>query len=1048
MESVDSIVLDVLEKLPSEAPNLDYKEMPYNLKKLDVIKDVIAMLNAESAMADEKLIVFGVSDNKERKGIDKSLWHDDNEFQNCFDKIEPRPIDIRTGTVIYENKVFGYIYISPLNNEWIYEVGERITLPKIPESEKVVFYSGQAFTRQGSKNVILFSKNRQRILEKKLQFNSSNTNIIFKTDDDGFLAKFALLGECNENCAGDISALTLMTGVSKTVAIETLRKMHRENPTEILYNAGLWRMAHHFEMLTENADLLYDNHIDSFIRIAGKAFRERDAKYDLPSNKRYASEILNMGKRREYSTALCKGLAESMAILGNNADLFCNVTYNKIINELCSFERGFFSTNDWRAYASTAEWIPLFGEACPQLFLSEIERLARSNDSAFSQFLSEREQGIVEIGYGHQLSWVIANIAKDENYFSKAVSVLLQLARIKETFLDTIVGIVVPWFPQTNAPLSVRVGVFRGLIIEEDNLTWTVLMKLMPGVTTTSSPVIKPLFLKVPEPPESVTQKEYYEASLEYIGIALEMLNANVSRICDIIPVMDDVSVEIQEQILAKIQDACQALEIHEKEIVWNKLKDFTLRHRKFRDAKWSLDEERLYAVDKMADYILPDAEHAILLRLFRKDQHFLFEHTGQYLEEQNRIRNLQIHYLENVFREDGIDYLISLVKDIENSWVFGNCLSEILVDSDLLIVINSFIDSNEDLINGIVRGLKFDRVNHIALSCSDEIKVALYSKCYLSKDCFNMVSQLSEEMQRSFWQRTDVNGVEMSDIDFVCNVVRCLNDVDRTGKSITVLYSAIKGELLELPTKVVVDTLDKDLKVVDSNTLDEYYLQNLIQWLQEKKVSKESLLAIEWKYLVVLDEMEGYPPKTLWNELAINPEFFMDILCIVGGKEERDNDSETNELKVGHCYKLLFDWKKTPGTTEKGDFDEDILDKWISYVSEKSKELEIESLAFCYFGQTAFHAPKDSDGFFINHKVAGYLQDDKTGHMLSGYRTEAINSRGVYTVDPTGETEFRIEKEYLEKANEADARGFFRLANTLRDIARDYHEEGKRNQS
>ena len=47
--------------------------------------------------AENKYIIFGIVDKTHtRKGIDKSLWRDDNEWQNYFIKISPRP-EINTG---------------------------------------------------------------------------------------------------------------------------------------------------------------------------------------------------------------------------------------------------------------------------------------------------------------------------------------------------------------------------------------------------------------------------------------------------------------------------------------------------------------------------------------------------------------------------------------------------------------------------------------------------------------------------------------------------------------------------------------------------------------------------------------------------------------------------------------------------------------------------------------------------------------------------------------------------------------------------------------
>ena len=148
----------------------------------------------------------------------------------------------------------------------------------------------------------------------------------------------------------------------------------------------------------------------------------------------------------------------------------------------------------------------------------------------------------------------------------------------------------------------------------------------------------------------------------------------------------------------------------------------------------------------------------------------------------------------------------------------------------------------------------------------------------------------------------------------------------------------------------------------------------------------------------------------------------------------------------IQHCYHLLENWKRTPGIENTGKINKEDLDNWVSVVKRLSIQNGIEKQAMMYFGKAAFYAPADEDGFFIDMEVAKYMQDDKEGFILSGYHSEAINSRGVYTIDPTGEAEFKIEEQYIAKARAADEKGLFRFAGTLRKIAESYHEEGIRN--
>lgn len=140
----------------NECSWLDYKIKPYHKpKKNDFLIDVIAMLNSQEAFSQDKYILFGINNNRKIIGLDK--FPDDNEFQNMADKITPRPC-IQTGTIYYENKIIGYIFIpASESKKRIYEINNTI---KKDESNAAV---GQAFTRKGSVNQLLTQKEREEI---------------------------------------------------------------------------------------------------------------------------------------------------------------------------------------------------------------------------------------------------------------------------------------------------------------------------------------------------------------------------------------------------------------------------------------------------------------------------------------------------------------------------------------------------------------------------------------------------------------------------------------------------------------------------------------------------------------------------------------------------------------------------------------------------------------------------------------------------------------------------------------------------------------------
>ncbi len=60
----DDKVIEILQKLPSEGPCIDYKVIPYKKNQNHAfLQDVIAMLNSEQAVGKDKFIIIGVTDS-------------------------------------------------------------------------------------------------------------------------------------------------------------------------------------------------------------------------------------------------------------------------------------------------------------------------------------------------------------------------------------------------------------------------------------------------------------------------------------------------------------------------------------------------------------------------------------------------------------------------------------------------------------------------------------------------------------------------------------------------------------------------------------------------------------------------------------------------------------------------------------------------------------------------------------------------------------------------------------------------------------------------
>ena len=332
MEYDDDKVIDILQKLPSEGPCIDYKVIPYKKNQNhEFLRDVIAMLNSEVAAGKDKFIVIGVLDSpRNRIGIQLEQWRDDNEWQNLIRKITPRP-DVRTGYVVFQEKYFGYIYIPASNYEWVYEANESVISSKDdPLKEKNIIARGQAYIRIGSTNEVLMDDGRKRLLERKIHRTIPHNELIIDSPEEkAVLLSLSFVGGWSEQHEGDIDVVQKLSGLKLQDIKRILRGINEKASDTILFSRSSWKLEDHKSTLLAEANRIYDDHIDLYFEAIRSCFREIDPKYELPADQRSTAALYQKGQKKKYSKAIISGLTESLAILGNNS-----ASFSKCSNEI------------------------------------------------------------------------------------------------------------------------------------------------------------------------------------------------------------------------------------------------------------------------------------------------------------------------------------------------------------------------------------------------------------------------------------------------------------------------------------------------------------------------------------------------------------------------------------------------------------------------------------------------------------------------------------------------------------------------------------------
>ena len=132
------------------------------------------------------------------------------------------------------------------------------------------------------------------------------------------------------------------------------------------------------------------------------------------------------------------------------------------------------------------------------------------------------------------------------------------------------------------------------------------------------------------------------------------------------------------------------------------------------------------------------------------------------------------------------------------------------------------------------------------------------------------------------------------------------------------------------------------------------------------------------------------------------------------------------------------------PGVTnEKLDYD--AFKAWYDKVMVLCQESGHTEVAQSKIGNILIHTPPDTNGLWIDKRIASLLDQPENEAMRDGFRTETYNSRGFHEVDFSGQEDLELAQKYKKKASDLEDEGFLNFAETLRNLSKSYKVEAER---
>jgi hypothetical protein len=881
--------------------------------------------------------------------------------------------------------------------------------------------------------------------------------------DATYLALAVLIGAWQDKSQCDLEAITKLIGISYGEWLKKAQEILHCPDSPLSLKNGIWRVVNRAELWNLLGSRILDQNLDTFRSLAFSILKEPNPAFEMPAEERYAASI--HGKVLNCSHMLRKGIAEGLAILCTQADACGNCSQGKAEAICLLVIRELLTDADWVLWGSLNSLLPILAEAAPDEFLDAVEKAMRLTPCPFDELFSQEGNGITGGNYLTGLLWALEGLAWDEQYLVRVCVVLGELAshdpggQWANRPSNSLATILLPWLPQTLASIDKRKVALRTILNEWPDIAWNLIIQLLPGQHQTSFGSHKPSWRKtIPNNWEkSVTPQEYWQQVSSYAEIAVDVAMHDTARLAELIDHFDNLPAPASDQLVKILEsETISQLPEDQQLLLWDHLRKFINKHRRYSDAKAALPNELITRIEKVVEHLSPRNPLNLYQHLFTENDFDLYEENGDWEEQQKRLDALREKAIMEIYHQNGIEGVIQFSESVVSPGKAGHALgivTDAVIEQTLL---PHFFDTADNQRKALVGGFIWRRYHINGWNWCDNIDKAGWTPAQIghflaclpfTKETWDRASEWLKENQEEYWLSTSANAYQADgDLDIA------IEKLIRYGRPYAAINCIDRMRHAKQPINIdqCISALLAALASSEPTyTMDGYHIVELIKLLQsEQSVAQEDLFKVEWAYLTLLGQ-RGATPKLLEGRLANDPEFFCEVIQLIyrSKKKEHRSEEHLDELKAiaSNAWRLLHEWKTPPGTQKDGTFSEDRFTEWLKRVKAVCTESGHIEVALINIGEVLIHTPPDPNGLWIRRAVAAALNDRDADDMRDGFRTGTCNSRGAHWVDPSGKPERELAEQYRRKAEEIENAGFQRFAVTLRSLAEGYDREAER---
>jgi len=925
---------------------------------------------------------------------------------------------------------------------------ETITLPTIDRYGQInaLIKSGlskedaEKFSRESGRNIT--------ILKKLLGFPHYKAKWLEKEHIREIIPAL-ILGRWDETFVGDIEILEKLSEQKYSDYLAILNKWKNFEDSPIINIGETWRLTSPLDLWTNLSSQLTPIDFQNLKECFELAFKDGNPVIESEDKNNLTAYFK---KRKKYSNWSREGLIQSLILIGRLNEVKIPLLDNlqnwvdNIIFDLLNDASG-------ELWISLDKELPLIAEASPESFLKAVKNSLSKEKPEIMDMFNEEDGFLHKTSHHTGLLWALESLAWLPEYLRDVSLILLKLSRLdpggslSNRPLNSITEIFKPWHYQTLATYDERMEILKFVTEQEKESGWPLLIRMLPKHNDIAVPTHKMRWRTFDVNTNlTYTYQEIWNTHSAVIEMLINIFDNDEEKFAQLIKETPNLSPKDRKRVLDWADEVYPNIK-QEKFSTWEIIRGILYHHRSHPDTDWALPESELMRLENLYNKLQPTDIICKYIWLFNEHwpefpEGFKYEPNEsekRFEQQQKHIDEVRENAVMIFLKEIGVNRTIELRKNVKEKWALGDTLAKVIKSKTDVIKICDCLYDERNLISFIhsfiyrkstIKGFEWVKL------LFKELQEKKFSNKALSnvliplnqnKQLWDFVASLDEEIQNEYWQNINPHFYHINDdekaigIEMLLKHKRFFSAIDIASHFADVISSNLLSEMLR---RAATEESNETPHFIG------YEIEQIFEELDKRTdIDKSTLIYLEWLYLPILDSYgTKRKPKNLEEELANNPDFFIEVLKWIYipkdktllEKEREGISDEAIQNRAKQAYHLLHSWKKIPGMKEDNSIDETELKNWVTKARTLAESVSRLEVADIEIGKILAQYPEDIP-LWPQEKIFQIIEEINSKSLKSGYSSAMYNKRGSSTrgVFDGGDIE-REKAAYFEKlANE-----------------------------